>query len=346
MFLIISIFLLYACPSQSTDHDPIIAEEVSTNYSQETEVIEHEDEISDRDNQVSAIEKTDEVKLDEKSTATQSVPVEDELVVQEDIEQVIMTQAQSDTTEKVVNDTRDDNKPAVMEEGNYGEVLEQYGVKDKSSENGIHDGWDVLLRKYVSVNGKVNYKALQSNLSRFEAYLDKLKDTSPESLSGNKALAFWINAYNAFTVKLILDNYPVKSIMDLDNGKVWDRKWIKISGKTYSFNQIEHEIIRPQFNEPRIHFAVNCAARSCPPLMNKAWTAEDMEKDLEAQTRKFVNNTNYNLITKSKLSLSKIFEWYKGDFGNIQSFIDKYSDVDVSANASVTYYDYDWSLNE
>lgn len=346
MFLIISIFLLYACPSQNTDHGPIIAEKVRSDNSQEKEVIEHEDENSDKDNQASEIEKADEVKLHEKSTATQSIPVEDELVVKEDIEQVITTQAQSDTAGKVVNDTKDDNRPAVMEEGNYGDVLEQYGDKDNSSGNGLHDGWDVLLRKYVSVNGKVNYKALKSDLSRFEAYLDKLKDTSPESLSGNKALAFWINAYNAFTIKLILDNYPVKSIMDLDNGKVWDRKWIKISGKTYSLNQIEHEIIRPQFNEPRIHFAVNCAARSCPPLMNKAWTPEDMEKDLEAQTRKFVNNTNYNLITKSKLSLSKIFEWYKDDFGNIQSFIDKYSDVDVSANASVAYYDYDWSLNE
>ncbi len=159
-------------------------------------------------------------------------------------------------------------------------------------------------------------------------------------------MAFWINAYNAFTVKLIVDNYPISSIMKLDNGKVWDRKWINIGGKTYSLNNIENDILRPQFKDPRIHFAVNCAAKSCPPLLNRAWTAANLESNFEKQARAFINNPEFNKISAKEVEVSKIFDWYASDFGNLIDYLNKYSSTKINANAKVKFREYDWALNE
>ncbi|MBK8705831.1 MAG: DUF547 domain-containing protein [Saprospiraceae bacterium] len=111
-------------------------------------------------------------------------------------------------------------------------------------------------------------------------------------------MAFWINVYNVFTIKLIADNYPLKSIMNLDGGKTWDVERIKIGGELYSLNQIENEIIRPQFKDPRIHFALNCAAKSCPPLYDKAYLPSQLDQQLDERTRSFVNSTNNELSEK------------------------------------------------
>ena len=159
-------------------------------------------------------------------------------------------------------------------------------------------------------------------------------------------MAFWINAYNAFTVKLIVDNYPVASITKLDGGKPWDRKWIKIGDKTYSLNNIENDILRPQFKDARIHFAVNCAAQSCPPLLNKAWTADNLESNFEKQAKAFVNNPKFNTISAKNVKVSKIFDWYKADFGNLIDFLNKYASTNINGNAKVEYVEYDWALNE
>jgi hypothetical protein len=210
-----------------------------------------------------------------------------------------------------------------------------------------HEAWDALLRKYVNAKGQVNYKGLKKELPKIQAYLSLLQNTPPQGdWSRADKMAYWINAYNAFTVKLILDNYPLTSIMKLDNGKTWDVKRIRIGNLSYSLNDIEHEQIRKQFNDPRIHFAVNCAAKSCPPLLNKAWTAANLEADLERQTRAFVNNPQANLISVNQASLSKIFEWYAADFGNLADFLNRYSPVKISGKTSIRYQEYDWSLNE
>ena len=145
---------------------------------------------------------------------------------------------------------------------------------------GLHDAYNTLLSKYVSGSGVVDY----SGLKKEEKILDQyLKDLSAQVPSVNdktaKALAFWINAYNAYTLKLILKNWPVKSITDLNNGKPWDVKWIQLGNKSYSLNNIEHDIIRPVFNDPRIHFAVNCAAKSCPTINNKAMKEANVDKE-------------------------------------------------------------------
>lgn len=208
-----------------------------------------------------------------------------------------------------------------------------------------HSLWDQLLGKYVQA-GRVSYSNFQKD-PEFEKYLALLADNAPESSwPRDEQLAYWINAYNAFTIKLITDNYPVKSITDLHGGKPWDVKWIKLGNNTYSLNQIENEIIRPQFKEPRIHFAVNCAAKSCPPIANKAFTAANLEQMLEKQAIAFINNTEFNTISSEKVNISKIFEWYASDFGNIVDFINKYSKKPVSAKATISYKEYIWALND
>lgn len=210
-----------------------------------------------------------------------------------------------------------------------------------------HAAWDALLQKHVNSVGNVNYAGVKSDVSKLNDYLKTLSDNPPK-VNWSKAdqLAFWINAYNAFTVKLIVDNYPVKSIQDLEGGKPWDVKWIKIGAKTYSLNEIENDIIRPTFKEPRIHFAVNCAAASCPPLLNKAWTAENLEANLTKQAKKFINNSKYNQITSRSVKVSKIFDWYGEDFDNLVNYLNKYSNTKIQSNAKVGFAEYDWSLNK
>lgn len=210
-----------------------------------------------------------------------------------------------------------------------------------------HKNWDGLLQKHVSSAGTVNYKGLLADKAKLQAYLDELAaNPAGKSWTRNEKLAYWINAYNAFTVKLILDHYPVSSITKIHGGKPWDVQWIKLGDNTYSLNNIENDIIRPQFKEPRIHFAVNCAARSCPPLLNRAWTADNLNRYLDQQARSFINNPKYNEIGPETVEISKIFEWYAADFGNIIDFLNKYSETQIQEDAKVSYKEYDWGLNE
>ena len=210
-----------------------------------------------------------------------------------------------------------------------------------------HSPWNALLDQYVAADGRVNYSAWQAAQSGLTEYLQLLAQDAPDQgWSRSEAMAYWINAYNAFTVKLILDNYPLKSIMDLHHGKPWDVPWIVLEDQKYSLNQIENEILRPQFKDARIHFAVNCAARSCPPLTNQAFTAENLDGLLERRTRDFINATQYNTIASDNVQISKIFEWYAVDFGDLLAYLNKYARVKIDAGASITYQDYDWSLNE
>lgn len=209
-----------------------------------------------------------------------------------------------------------------------------------------HTAWDGLLRKYVSSTGKVNYKGLKAD-KNFETYLKLLADNPIQSSwSRNKKMAYWINAYNAFTIKLIADNYPVSSITKLHGGKPWDHQWIQLGGKTYTLNDIEHKILRPQFKDARIHFAVNCAATSCPPVLNRAWTASNLNSNLDKQAKLFINNAAFNSIDEKKVELSKIFEWYAEDFGDLISYLNKYATTKIKDGATVSYKEYDWGLNE
>lgn len=210
-----------------------------------------------------------------------------------------------------------------------------------------HASLDSLLQKHVSEAGSVNYKGLKSDKALLDAYCGLLSaNPVQESWSKEEKMAYWINAYNAFTLKLIVDNYPTKTIMNFDGGKTWDVRRIKLGDKKYSLNNIENDILRPQFKDARIHFALNCAAKSCPPLWNHAYTAANLETTLDVRTRAFVNDGKYNTITANRAQVSKIFDWYGADFGNLKKFLNQYSKTPLKPTATVTFNEYNWDLNQ
>lgn len=209
-----------------------------------------------------------------------------------------------------------------------------------------YGGYDKLLQKHVSEEGKVNYKLLKTNKLQLDSVVKIFQATAPQtSWPKNEQLAYWLNAYNLFTLQLMTNNFPVSSITKLDNGKPWDVKRIEIGGKKYALNEIENDIIRPQFKDPRIHFALNCAAKSCPPLHNEAFTAANVQTLLEQRTRKFVRSSA-NTITTKNPKISKIFDWYAADFGNPIAFLNKYAKSKIASDAKIEYAEYDWRLND
>lgn len=210
-----------------------------------------------------------------------------------------------------------------------------------------HSSFNILLGKHVNSKGDVNYSGFKGDEAKLDAYIAQLSKTSPGSDWGrNESMAYWINAYNANTIKLILKNYPLKSITDLNGGKPWDQKWIKIGDKTYSLNNIENDIIRPRYKDGRIHFAVNCAAASCPPLANKAFTASNLNSLLNSRAKSFINDASYNTITADKVMVSKIFDWYGKDFGDLRGYLNKYSSFEIPAGTAIEFTEYNWSLNK
>ncbi|MEP3209175.1 MAG: DUF547 domain-containing protein [Maribacter sp.] len=225
------------------------------------------------------------------------------------------------------------------------------GERSKPSEKEVvkpdHSKWTSLLAKYVNAKGDVDYKSFQNDAGSLDRYLYQLAENSPEKdWSKNEKLAYYINLYNAATVKLILDNYPTTSIMDIKNP--WGRNWIKTGDGVLSLGNIEHKILR-KMNEPRIHFAINCASFSCPKLLNKAFTADQMQKQLHEVTLEFINDATRNSISKEKMQLSKIFKWYKKDFtknGSLADYIKPYTEVEINGNADIDFLKYDWNLNE
>ena len=209
-----------------------------------------------------------------------------------------------------------------------------------------HGAFDALLKNYVTASGVVNYVGFKEN-AEFKAYLKTLSNAQPinTNWSREEKLAFWINAYNAFTIELITRNLPLKSIRDIEDP--WKLEFITIAEKKYSLNTIEHEILR-KMNEPRIHFAIVCASYSCPKLLNAAYSADQLEEQLLTQTKLFLSDTKRNKIQPDKAELSEIFNWFKVDFtvnGSVVDFINRYSDVKVKASAELNYLPYDWSLN-
>ena len=233
-------------------------------------------------------------------------------------------------------------------------------VKDFNSESKpvSHAIYDSLLRNHVNTEGYVNYKGFIKDSVKFKSYLDLLSKNHPndKNWSRDERLAYWLNAYNAFTIKLICDHYPLKSIKDVKKGiplvsDTWTIDFIKIEGKTYNLNNIEHGIVRPKFEDPRVHFALNCASRGCPPLLNEAFVADKLNAQLDARAKTFINDGTHNKITSSnKAEVSKLFTWFSGDFKKASSsvigFLNRFSNVKLKENADLSYSDYDWNLNE
>lgn len=226
------------------------------------------------------------------------------------------------------------------------EVKEQTSAQT-SNEQLDHSYWNDLLKKYVDDNGNVDYKGFKTESKQLNEYIDYLASKVPsENWSINEQLAYFINVYNANTIKLIIDNYPLKSIKDINNP--WMKNRLKIGDKDYSLADIENGILR-KMNEPKIHFAINCASYSCPKLLNIAYTSENVQELMELATREFINNSNKNKISSNNPKLSEIFKWYKSDFtenGSLIDYINQYSKTPVSADAKIDYIEYNWNLND
>ncbi|TVZ56836.1 uncharacterized protein DUF547 [Lutibacter sp. Hel_I_33_5] len=217
--------------------------------------------------------------------------------------------------------------------------------------NAQTEKFDSLLKTHVDKDGNVDYKGFKKDEAKLDAYLTCLVETKiDKSWSAAKTKAFWANAYNAYTVKLILKNYPLKSIMKVKKkGKdAWNIPFANVGGKTYTLNNIEHDVLRKNYKDPKIHVAVNCASGSCPQLGNFAFTEENYEAKTEELMKKFINDPKRNKVSEKKAQLSKIFDWYKKDFttnGSLKEYLNKYSDVITTKKTKVSYLKYDWSLN-
>ncbi|MGH7889440.1 MAG: DUF547 domain-containing protein [Thermodesulfobacteriota bacterium] len=248
-----------------------------------------------------------------------------------------------------------------------------------------HMAYDTLLKKYVQ-NARVDYKGFIASEKQFDSYLRQLGSVSESDYtnwSRDQKLAFWINAYNAFTIKAIIDNYPIEkrfglvsffypknSIRQIDG--IWDKIKFRAVGKMVTLNQIEHEILRKEFKEPRIHVAIVCASVGCPDLRSEAYTADRVNEQLESQSERFVNNPSKGVqidTERNEVKLSKIFDWFGKDFvekyGNTEFFKDLSPKETAVLNFAIrhlkseeerkflesdkfkiSYLDYDWSLNE
>lgn len=231
-----------------------------------------------------------------------------------------------------------------------------------------HSSFTEILKRNVT-DGKVNYQGLLSEKS-FDKYLDQLKKTNPDTIKSlNDKMAFWINAYNAYTLKIIIDNYPLESINDLHSGglifgsifstTIWDKDFVIINNKKTSLSTIEHKILRKKFNEPRIHFAIVCASISCPPLRDEAFEGYKLNEQLTNQAILFLNDETRNKFdaNKKEATISKIFDWFEEDFGDddekVLQFLSKYVAEPIATNIKkylvdwdIGYKSYNWNLNE
>lgn len=245
-----------------------------------------------------------------------------------------------------------------------------------------HSIYDSVLKKYVR-NGRVDYKGFKSSAEEFDTYLRDLasvRERDYTNWSREEKLSFWINAYNAFTIKAIIDNYPIKgsvlsfyprnSILQIDG--VWDKLQFQAVGRKVTLEGIEHEILRKEFREPRIHFAIVCASPGCPDLMSEAYKADTLDEQLEGAATEFINNSKKGVEinpANKVVKISKIFKWFGEDFIEGSENTELFNDRNAKDRAvlnfvrnhvesqedraflesdqfKISYLDYDWSLNE
>ncbi|MEM9324049.1 MAG: DUF547 domain-containing protein [Bacteroidota bacterium] len=221
-----------------------------------------------------------------------------------------------------------------------------------------HEIFDELLARHVDKQGYLDYEGVMTDRAKLRRYLTLITQNPPndQQWSSSEKLAYWINLYNAFTIELVLDYYPVASIKDIGSSiqvpfvnTPWDIKMIEIDGKKYDLNNVEHNILRKIFDEPRIHFAINCASASCPKLRREAYRADIIDRQLHEQTIDFINDPERNDITTRPAQISKLFQWWKGDFtrdGTVREYINQYAAEPLEEGADIDYLEYDWSINK
>ncbi len=219
-----------------------------------------------------------------------------------------------------------------------------------------HSAFDRLLRDHVDAEGLVDYAALGARAAELDAYIASLDPAPFEELGRDERLALLINAYNAFTLRLILDHYPTESIQDIPAKERWDAVRWGVAGGVYSLNQIEHELVRPNFREPRIHFALVCAAVGCPPLRTEAYEGRLLEEQLAGQTRFTHDSERWVRYSPGAdtLQLTSLYDWYGGDFeqvaGSVLEFVARHradlaADLAAGHEPGIRFLSYDWALN-
>lgn len=219
-----------------------------------------------------------------------------------------------------------------------------------------HSGFDALLRKHVDYAGLVDYRTLKADPTALDGYIASLAKAPLADMGRSERLTLLINGYNAFTLRLILDHYPIGSIKDIPADQRWDAKRWNIGGNVWSLNQIEHEQIRPNFKEPRIHFALVCAAIGCPPLRNEAYATDRLEKQLAAQAQYVHTHDRWFQFDApaNVVKLTSLYNWYGGDFEQAAGSVLKYAAahspalkqaLDSGSKPKVEFLNYDWSLN-
>lgn len=206
---------------------------------------------------------------------------------------------------------------------------------------------DAFLKDNVQ-RGLVNYSAIKENPKALHALIDAAQEISVSKKDAATYQSFWINAYNLLVIKGIVANYPVKSPLDIKG--FFDKTKHKIAGENITLNDIENKLLRANFpQEPRFHFVLVCAGLGCPPIINTAYTPEKLDGQLQTQTEKALNNPSFIQVNKNKVRISQLFEWYNEDFvqnGTVEDFINTYKTEPLPEKAKLSYYPYDWTLNE
>jgi hypothetical protein len=257
--------------------------------------------------------------------------------------------------------------PLVLSAAPKSELWPYWKAHDNDNTRRIdHSPWDSFLDAYLDTSPpsgvyNLKYKAVSgADKKNLENYIDALAAVTVTKLSQAEQKAYWINLYNALTVKVIIDHYPVKSIRDIDispglrNDGPWDAKLLTIEGKEISLNDIEHRILRPVFLDNRIHYAVNCASIGCPNLQPEAYTAENTEGLLDRGAREYISHSRGVKISKNKIVVSGIYNWFQEDFGSNESGVIEHLLLyappqlkkDLKNFRGKISYRYDWSLNE
>lgn len=212
-----------------------------------------------------------------------------------------------------------------------------------------------LLKRHVK-NGVVSYAGFKADEAKLDRFLDLLAKADPAKMTRNQSMAFYINAYNAWTIKLILSKYPgIKSIRDIGwflSGP-WKKKIVRLKQGLVTLDYLEHDVLRPRYKDPRVHFAINCASKSCPPLLAEPYLPQTLDRQLNQVARAFINDPHYTYYKDGVLHVSSIFDWFSEDFGyDVAKFVLKYADEKLAReirargkDLDIKYLDYDWSLN-
>lgn len=248
----------------------------------------------------------------------------------------------------------------------YPGAAENITTKDPTATMTVDHGvWDKLLTKYVvsspdGINRFAYRRVTATDKSALKAYLASLQGVRVSALDANEQRAFWINLYNALTIDVVLDRYPVATIRDISTSPglfsigPWGKALVAVEGKKLSLDHIEHDILRKSWRDARVHYAVNCASISCPNLMGKAFTGAKLEQMLDDGARDYVNHPRGVRVDGGKARLSRIYSWYRKDFGrndaevlqHIAAYAKSALKKQLSGIDRIDGYDYDWSLNE